>query len=208
MAYLSAQDRDRVASLTASDFRRAMTLAREVTDPWYRCQSLAIVAWSAPTSPERVALALEALRTSNELQEPNRAVSVSAWPIRVLVSHDQRRATAAVGEAIDRIGQEPNPVRRADALLLLLQAVFELPSLRAAVLAPLVAACQGCRAWKASWIFQRAIIMLAATDRTEALRLAPSIVNPRKRRQTVRDLTSSQSFETPELFWWLRAGVA
>lgn len=94
------------------------------------------------TRSQKLELLEEALTAAQELTEINRVVTVSSWPVRVLV----RVAADLVPEHLTRLvslaDTEEHSVRRADALFALASAVSEdvvlsnlvLPSLRAALL--------------------------------------------------------------------------
>jgi len=74
----------------------------------------------------------EALAAAKEQEEPNRIVSVATWPIGVFVRRAIGDVSAIVPELLEIISREPNPVRRADALALLLGAVLPVPPLHSA----------------------------------------------------------------------------
>lgn len=59
---------------------------------------------------------------------------------------------------------EPNPVRQADALLLLFEAVYRKRELREIVLTPLLKACEAMRSWKQPRTLKYIALILAADD--------------------------------------------
>lgn len=202
MTYIGRDERDEIRAIARIDPAAALSTARGVTDRWRRVQSLAVAAWYHPDDKEASAVACEALRLAHELSVPNRVVSVSAWPLRVLVSRDPIAAGDAVRQLLTVIASEANPVRRADALILVLTAVYRNDDARTAVLRALVEACTATRAWKASWVLYRTTLMFASTDTDTAVELASKIQSERRKRQAFRELASKESRDTPELFWW------
>ena len=68
----------------------ALVAAREVRHPWYRCQSLSMVAMHVSDPRLRLSLVDEALRAADEMEEPNRIVSVASWPVEVLAAAGPR----------------------------------------------------------------------------------------------------------------------
>lgn len=116
----STQQRDRATQLAQSDPRGATDLARKIGDPWFRCQALAHVAIHSGDA----AVLEEAFAAARELVEPNRHVTVAAWPLKALAVHGDERAVRVESERLlGVIAQEPSPVRRADALRMIFGAV-------------------------------------------------------------------------------------
>ena len=119
---MNATSQRELASRTArTDPRRAHELARAIADPWYRCQSLA--AAGLHLREERVLE--EAFAAALELTEPNRIVTVSAWPLKALVLIGSTKAGEHARRLLSIIAPEPSPLRRADALRELFGAVVQ-----------------------------------------------------------------------------------
>jgi len=78
------QQRDRVASIAAADPEAAVALAVKIADPWFRCQALSIAAVHVPDRRRRERAIDQAFAWANDLDEPNRVVTVSSWPIKAL----------------------------------------------------------------------------------------------------------------------------
>lgn len=123
------QQRNRVAAIARTKPEEAFAVARRILDPWFRCQALAMAALHlSDSSSQRTAIA-EAFSAANALSEPNRVVTVSAWPVKALALAGQMsRVSAEAARLLDVIAAEPSPVRRADALRYLLGSVSNAPT--------------------------------------------------------------------------------
>jgi len=120
--------RDEAARVASSNPERAVELARSISDPWFRCQALSAAARHHPRAAARARIIDEAIDAANEAGDPNRVVTVSAWPIKVLTAHGQfDRVEKEVRRLLDLIATESSPVRRADALKYLFGAVVGAP---------------------------------------------------------------------------------
>lgn len=114
-----------MAGLVESQPERALQLARAMDDPWYRCQALSHIARHTDSPSLRNAILDEAFAAATALHEPNRLVTVSAWPLKVLaLTGEHSRADIEAKRLTAIIATEPSPVRRADALYVLLGAVI------------------------------------------------------------------------------------
>src|SRR5437016_2726347 len=116
------QQRDEASRIAPTDASRALTIAREIKDPWFRCQALAHAAVFLPP-PSRLGVIDEAFESAAELEDLNRAVTVSSWPLKALaLSGETSRVQSEGTRLLASISKEPSPVRRADALRFLLGA--------------------------------------------------------------------------------------
>lgn len=122
------QARTIVGALAPKDWRAAETKARNIGDPWFRCQSLAKVSLHAADSSNQQRVLVLAVSAAYKCDEPNRIVSVGAWPVKaaVLLAHIQFARTTTEG-LLQNLTQESSPVRRSDALYRLLGACAALP---------------------------------------------------------------------------------
>jgi hypothetical protein len=102
----------------------ALNLARSIRDSWYRCQALSRCALQLDDAGARIAVLEESFETAlRSSTEPNRVVSLSSWPLKAMATLGEHDKAAEHCERLLRIiGTEPSPVRRADALELLLGA--------------------------------------------------------------------------------------
>ncbi len=120
--------RDQAARIAAGNPERAVELARSISDPWFRCQALSAAARHHPRAPARARIIDEAIDAANAAGDPNRVVTVTAWPIKVLTAHGQfDRVEKEVRRLLDLIATESSPVRRADELKYLFGAVVGAP---------------------------------------------------------------------------------
>ena len=118
------RQRDHVTRLALTDSKAALALARAIGDPWFRCQALSAVALHTSAARLRETIVEEALSAGASLDEPNREVTVSSWPLKVLTTlGDINRARTEVSRLLGVIRREPSPVKRADAVLYLFGAV-------------------------------------------------------------------------------------
>jgi hypothetical protein len=181
--------RARVFELAATDPAAAARVARAIRHPWYRCQALSEAAARSHRSADRLTLVGEALRSADEMAEPNRVVSAAAWPIRVLAVHGPRpRLLRELARLLDLIGREPHSLRRADGQAMLLDAVWTDRDLRAELLDTVVASCTAGHGWRRDRLLARVAERLACDEPERAIAIARLIETPRINRRTVRDL--------------------
>jgi hypothetical protein len=137
---------------------------------------------------QAVSVLQEALDAAKKQEEPNRIVSVASWPVSVLVRRRLGDMSGVVAELLTIIGREPNPVRRADALLLLFEAVMSDPQLRHTVLVSLLEACSASHSWKSRRILQFAALAVAKENRGVAKDIISRIPESRESRRAKRML--------------------
>ena len=178
----------------------ALDLARRPHDAWRRCQDLAQVAWQTEDPGEVKKIIGESLEAAYALKEPNRIVSVAAWPVRVMVVKGDRRLGTMVHELLEKIQTEPNPVRRAHALLLLFEAVYSKPELRESVLGPLLRACEDMNSWRRPIILSDVALIFAQDDPARAAQIVDVIGEGRKSRQTRRSIAEGRWLGPHEFF--------
>jgi hypothetical protein len=111
--------RDQVFSLAKHDPQRALTLARNIKDPWFRAQALAAV---ARYSPDRaVKVAAEARRAAQECSDGYKRVAVRAWEIAALAGAGRSTEACRALQAALKDREHIAPVAsKAEALILLL----------------------------------------------------------------------------------------
>lgn len=172
--------------LCRTDQQTALIEARSRSCAWFRCQDLAKVAWFAGSQQAFELLVDEALREALEESSPNRIVTVAAWPVRAMAERSDPRLEQAIEQLIEIIEPEPNPVRRSDALLMLLESVFKQKGLRPLVLEPLMSACKQVNHWKTQRALRRAAQIVALDDQCTAQWIIEAIEEPRIKRQAAR----------------------
>jgi hypothetical protein len=75
---VGTQQRTRVAAIAKTKPHEALELVRSIDDPWFRCQALSIAAVHVPDRRSAKVAIDEAFSAANELDEPNRVVTVTA----------------------------------------------------------------------------------------------------------------------------------
>jgi hypothetical protein len=134
--------RTQVDRLAATDPRAALKLAGKIVHPWYRCQSLAAAAEQLHGKQQLAALS-KALAAAKEQCEPNRIVTVAAWPVRALVKVDVGLAAEWTADLVAISATEPHNLRRAHSLQSLAFATSSHPELLALVIPALAEALLG-----------------------------------------------------------------
>ncbi len=122
----STENRNSIPQYAKQGWRYALERAESIEEAWFRCQALVGVARYVPEREQRLMVLQRAFAVGAMCDCPNRVVSVSSWPIKALYSYGfSQEADEAVRVLLNVIAQEASPVRRADALDLLLGAVLE-----------------------------------------------------------------------------------
>jgi hypothetical protein len=122
------RDRDHVAKIAATEPQEALRIARHIEDPWFKCQALALVAYRCNDFSKKNTIINESFQTALQLNDLNRIVSISAWPLKVLNKSGQaEKVKKEANRLLDIISKEQSPVRRADALNLVLGALLNGP---------------------------------------------------------------------------------
>ncbi len=199
---MSAGERDRVSNLAKSNPKTALQAARLIADPFYRCQSLAWVARYTQSDAEVVKVAHEAEKALASAQSPWEAVAGAAWPVRTLAERGRRdEADAMLLRGVRASREIDNPVRRVDALFLLIQAGWTTDGhgLHAAVTL-LVESASTASSGKADSVQRDLVLMLAGAGRDFST-VVTGLAEGRAKRQTLRRL-SAKEFMVPRPFFW------
>ena len=191
----ATQERDRVARIAGSNSASALRIARNIDDPWFRCQALAYVAWNTANHKRFLGLVAESLESGWSIRDANRSVTVIAWPVAALAKRNYSRPDAmkrsvgilreVITQLTEVIAKEPNPASRADALMLHIHALS--PSrreLRKGLLGLLVKECRDATNRKRQRQLEEAAMVIAPDDLDAALGLIESLDENRKRRMT------------------------
>lgn len=197
---IDVNKRELVGRLVLSEPAKALEVARSISGPWYRCQSLAQVAWCLEDRKEYKKVIGEALAAAFEQDEPNRIVSVASWAVRVMVKKSDPQLKPAVDRLLDQIQREPNPVRQADALFYLFEAVFQETHLRDLVLDVLLRACGQMHSWKHPVVLSDIAFVLAIDDPNRAAEIVDLIGDCRKGRQARRAIAEGKWLGPHEFF--------
>jgi hypothetical protein len=149
--------RSRADQLSLTNPQEALKVARAIRHPWYRCQALSKIAEHWGTIGQRLALLDEAIAAAQKQPEINRVVTVSAWPLAVMVRIAPDAIPAHLQRLIHLAGREPHPLRRADALYAVANAVRENPSLLADVVPSLTGALLSGHGWRIDRLIRRTV---------------------------------------------------
>ncbi|MBL8467802.1 MAG: hypothetical protein JNM73_08355 [Methyloversatilis discipulorum] len=103
----------------------------------------------------------EALAVAGEQSEINRIVTVSAWPLRVMVGFAPDDVAVHLRRLVTLAEQEPHSLRRADGLSALAFAVRQESSLLALVGPSLVGALLSGRGWRIDRLIRDAVELLS-----------------------------------------------
>src|SRR5262249_12959382 len=117
---------------------------------------------------ERMGLLKEAFKAAYELPEPNRIVSVAAWPLRVLVAVGSDNSLQEVHHLLATISEEPHGLRRLDGLGSILGAVLPSEKLRNLVLPVFVQAADASSGWRTERLVSFMAEALCKVDRGAA----------------------------------------
>jgi hypothetical protein len=170
--------RELVGKLAGTESVRALEVARSISEPWYRCQSLAHVAWHLEDRKQFEKVIGEALAAA----------------------YEHRRLSSVVDELLQKIQREANPVRQADALFYLFEAVFYEPRLRDRVLDALLAACERMNSWKRPYILSDIALVFAGDDSDRAAQIVDVIGEGRWSRKTRREIAAGKWLGPHEFF--------
>lgn len=159
------QARDRACSLAHSDPSAALTLAREINDPWFACQALAWVGRFWP-GDDFESVINEALETGRKCSDPYQVVASAAWPVRALI---ERGASSQISTIVIPLLAVANAIpsfaSRSEALFLLFQAAK--PGMQTdwlPVLEGLIKASFPTLHWRQSRSLSAAILIVATDD--------------------------------------------
>lgn len=141
-------NRARVKKLVLTEPRKALKIARAIRHPWYRCQSLSMVAEHWGNAAQRKDVLVEALRSAEEQTQINRIVTVASWPLKVMTSIDIDAVPQHLRRLVELANQEPHSLRRADSLFALANAASGNSGLLVLVIPSLVDALLLSYGWK------------------------------------------------------------
>ena len=199
---MQTRERDRATNLAKTNPDAALKAARLISDPFMRCQALAWAARYAGTDADAVKLAREAERELKTASDAFDAVAGAAWPVRALIERDHpAEADPLMQRAIDAAQHIVNPVRRVDALFLLVQAGW--PAARpgwTAAVTGLVGSARSASSSKLESVLRDLVLMLAGAGRDFAAALA-ALPDGKIRRQAERRV-QSREFMFPRPFFW------
>ena len=207
MPVSDTHNRDEAARLAPTNLAQAYHHAVLIKNAWFQCQAFAYIACYTPWRNERDTWLAKAFSLANSLKEPNQIVSVSAWPLKVAA---QYWTDAALQREVDRLAaiivREPSPVRRADGLRRMIDALVRRPEALPRVLEAFVEACfaplkSGRRNRRGETWFVRVLPVIACHDYEYALRLCERIGSEEKRaeaRKVMSEIKGKTFGDLPE----------
>ena len=164
--------RMRAQQLTAVDPAAALTVARRISDPWYRCQALTSIARTAPDKDSAQAFR-EARAAAAEASDDYRRTAVLAGTIAAAHARGERAlAHRILQEALGRIPRVEPANSRAYALHRIWEAAFACDEqMRHEVIDCALAHCDPNRGWRTERLYRDMVEMLAwdRPDRAAAL---------------------------------------
>ena len=175
--------RAEVARLATQDASRALSVARAIAHPWYRCQALSSVVERNPSIRDADAILEEALESAYAQLEPNRVASAAYWPLRLLVGSNEERAAHHLRKLLQVIAREDHGLRRLNGLHAVLSSVVAIPALRSVALVPLLATASACEGWRTERLLNETALILSAHDRRSAAELLHSRPETRYNRE-------------------------
>ena len=171
----------------------ALKVARAIRHPWYRCQALSAVGNAIKPKAEALRVLSESLSAAHEQAEPNRVITVAAWPLRHLLRLDRVRTVAEVEKLLGLASSEPHGLRRLQALNSLLGAVAEDPALRGQVAEVYLATAHSCSGWRTERTIGFMAQYLVTLDPLLAKRLLAGRTPSRFVRQAMQAIEAHES---------------
>jgi hypothetical protein len=95
MTYAPTRQRGLVHTLSLTQPEKALSVARSIDDPWFRCQALSNVARHWPHK-EYEPILCEAIKAADAQERAYRRVAVSAWPIAAYLERGNNRTAATL----------------------------------------------------------------------------------------------------------------
>jgi hypothetical protein len=170
----------------------AVAAARRIRHPWYRCPSLAIAATEINDPKLRLALVDEAFAAADQLEEPNRVVTVASWPIEILAERGpSERLQIEVRRLLALAASEPHGLRRANAQSRLLHRVWPDVGGRQQVLDAFLATCAVAFGWRRDRMLMLLAPRLATVDSARAAEVVAMIERASYRRRSQRDVDAA-----------------
>ncbi len=163
--------RAEVSQLAGVNPNLALSVARKIEHPWYRCQALTSIVEANFSIKNREEILEEAMSAAYNQTEPNRVASVSSWPLRQLVQINLNQAREHVSRLLEIIATEDHGLRRLDGLHGILWGVVGAPALREHVFTRFTETAKVCVGWRAERIINSAALALAEYDQPSAREL-------------------------------------
>ena len=196
----ATQQRDIVSRLAKCDTTQALKVARAISDPWFRAQSLAHIC--RYTSDDPCGVAREAERAAQECDDAYKRCAVRAWEISALAeigkSHDARRSLNAVMKQAESITPASS---KSEALILLLHTAARIGIDETSAIAELlIKLVINDPHWRCIRAIKEATAVLAHLDATAATKFAESIKDEKIKLQCLATVPNGGRPARP--FFW------
>jgi hypothetical protein len=199
-------ERNLANRLASTQPERALSIARAIEAPWFRCQALSHVARYWPDKKYGHILE-EAVRAADSQDETYQRAAVSAWPIRAYLERDDAVPARALLKKYSRAASSiANRGSRSEALFLLFQAAKPFaPDLWQPIFRALVEAAEPSLSWRQGRALRYAANMLICDDR----RLVQEAVRQLSELKHLAALQALLDSDAPQLvprpFFWTKA---
>jgi hypothetical protein len=202
MSLTPTGERELVHRLAGTEPEKALAVARQIKDAWFRCQALSHVARYWP-KPDYQRLLQEAVTAADAQDDTYKQVTVSAWPIRAYLERGSLSPAKSLLEkytsAATRI---ENMGSRSEALFMIFQAARPFAGdLWKPVFAALVAATEPALAWRQRRNIRNAIAMVAHEDASLVKKALARLSDERTTTAIERDLKNGRRAEPRPFFW-------
>lgn len=171
----------------------ALSAARKIQHPWYRCQALSQVAEYCADKAMKLLILQEALQAARSQSEPNRTIVVSAWPLSIMVTAFQKEALEVAYELLALSETEQHGLRRLDAQASLIQSVMQLSKARELLLPKFEETAMRSHGWRSDKLVAWVAITIARYDGDAAWRLVQSRPANRFSKAAAKQIESTRS---------------
>ena len=204
MSLTPTKARELSHKLAGSDHEQALSVARDIKDPWFRCQALSQVARYWPRvnySP----LITQAVKAADSQTDIYKSVTVSAWPIRACLERENpEKANCLLERYTPAATQIENMGSRSESLFMLFQAAKPFAaSLWKPVFCALVEATEPALAWRQGRNIRWAAAMVSRDNPELVLETLHRLSDERTITAINRDL-QNRKYAEPRPFFWLR----
>jgi hypothetical protein len=204
MSVNPTQARDRASALVYSDPSAALTLAREINDPWFACQALAWVGRFWP-GDDFESVINEAFDIGRKCSDPYQVVASAAWPVRALIERGASSQISTIVLPLLAVANAiPSFASRSEALFLLFQATK--PGMQTGwlpVLEELIKPSFPTLHWRQRRNLSEAILMVAAEDNGLANDILHRLPEDRLKTRIEKRLNKLDPTNArPRMFFW------
>ena len=181
---------------------QALAVAREINDPWFRCQALSHVARYWPGS-DYDRLLKEALKAADSHDDVYKQVTVAAWPKRAYLERGSlASAKTILGKCVGRAPSIGNMGSRSEALFRCFQAIKPgAADLWKPAFWALIEATEPALAWRQRRNIRGAIAMVAADDPQLVQAAVSKLTDEKTTSAITRDIENNRRAQPRPFFW-------